>query len=857
MSRPRWGVVLFLTWRWVRSTGARRSAAILVVTFAVLGAVFVGVSAFTLSSHQQGDEVFGRFEQQTYTAVSTGQLPPGFLTRADAALSRAVPGSHLLIETDAIRPDVFAKTYVQAPLATLHFVQDASLRAAFPNRYTLAEGSWPRAPFEVLVSEHVLDQLPNHHQFTVLSGRVTLHVVGVVTDAYAKHDDTIIAGRNTWESIPSAAPGHASRPTTATLNVLWGPGPSRAEVDQALRNVLPPNLRHSVHDLAVNHTSRAELTAQPVEKFGTGQLVISYLPLLMVVLLVSVLVVGQTRSTMRTDTDRLLVLGIRRQQVKLTQVLALLLVTAGSIVVGLTLGWLLAILLRATVLSYYADQPLSPVPGLDAKAVAICACALLIVALGTLLPTSPRKSLKPTTSPAPRPGDGKSATAWLSSVPRLLSDIHTGTIRRVAVVLLMIAAVQVGGGVRSVLASYLAVAAVLLLSPDLLRLIVAALPRGHHRSFVIGRLMQVDYRRQAAAVVVVSCCLAIPICAATQLTSEKTAQARFTYSVVPAGQIWVLDGDIPGGDIAGVVRAISTVNGLGQPVAVYETIAPSRADYTSSGASAFLTEYSTTESHTSSRPMVVTSADQVARLLGSQFPAHATTVLNNGGILDFSQATAAQRFAVADAHGNSRFTTPRLPTLEVPVSQQIQASFGGAVLLRTARQLKLPIYSPRTYIYTGITPRITKDSVQAAVNAGYDSGFVQYNVPPPPPTLPANAYVFLAGLVLGGFAILMFVIRGQANRLRTYSARLVAIGLGPRWTLSILTIQAAVILGTGLVAGIAGGILGVKLSSAHYPVTVVPVLPIALACGATCIAAVLATALSIRTLTATEHPQVT
>ncbi len=102
----------------------------------------------------------------------------------------------------------------------------------------------------------------------------------------------------------------------------------------------------------------------------------------------------------------------------------------------------------------------------------------------------------------------------------------------------------------------------------------------------------------------------------------------------------------------------------------------------------------------------------------------------------------------------------------------------------------------------------------------------------------------------------LFVIRGQARRLRAYSSRLVVIGLGPRWTRSVLGIQAAVVLGVGLLAGVTAGILGVKLAADNYVVTSVPAVPIALACGATIIAAGLATALAARALTAAEHPAI-
>jgi len=55
----------------------------------------------------------------------------------------------------------------------------------------------------------------------------------------------------------------------------------------------------------------------------------------------------------------------------------------------------------------------------------------------------------------------------------------------------------------------------------------------------------------------------------------------------------------------------------------------------------------------------------------------------------------------------------------------------------------------------------------------------------------------------------------------------------------------------GRLAGVTAGILGVKVTSDNYAVTAVPVLPIALACGATVIAAGLATALAVRALAAT------
>ncbi|MGI8433775.1 MAG: hypothetical protein ACR2LE_03425 [Nocardioidaceae bacterium] len=837
MSRPPAKALLFLTGRWLRSPAARRSSVILVVSFAVLALVFVCVSAFTLSADQEADKDFGAYQQMTSSSVYVGDLNPGFLRRAGLVLSSVVSGSHLLIETDQLRPDSFVKTYVQAPLTLPRFVEDPGLREAFPGRYSLDQGSWPGSPFDVLVSRHLLDALPDRTRFTVLSGRVTLHVVGVVTDAYAKHDDLIVAGPDTWESIPRPAAGHAYQPVEAEVMVFFGSSASLTDVARVMVGVLPPlpKAAGNLSDyLKSNYSTRSQVEAVPVATFGSGQLVVSYLPLLLVVLMVSALVVGQTRGGHRANADRLVAIGLRRGQVVLTQVLTLAVVAAGSIAAGLGLGWLLALGLRGSVLPHYADQPLSPVPGLDRTSVAIAASSLLLITAGALWPAQ-----------------STVAARWLV-VSRYLAGVRIGLLRRVSIVLLIVVALRVGGSITSVVTSYLVVAAVLLAAPDLLRAVVSTLPKRNPRTFVIGRLMRADLARQAAAVAVVGCCLALPICAGTQLASKKASDASYTYSRIPAHQIWIRS-DNGIGDLPGVARAVSKVQDVGRPVVLRELTTPGSRGQISS--EAFFLR-APTSGNSNSTVMVIDSADQARQIIGDQLPANAETVLNRGGVLDFTSAIGDQKLVVYSGNGNRQLVTPVLPTLKVSLDQQLSANFGGAVLLSTARKLNLPISDPRIYIYPDATPQVIGKAVHAAVNAGYDSEFVQYFVPPPPPELPTNAYVYLAGLVLGGFTVLLLVIRAQARRLRTYSSRLVAIGLGPRWTRSVLLIQAAVIVGVGLLVGVSAGVLGVVITCDRYAAFSVPVLPITLACAVTIIAAGLATALAVRALTATEHPQV-
>lgn len=840
MTRTATAQLLLIT-RWLHSRDARRTSLILAATFAVLAAVFVCTSAFTLGAGQQADSEFGIYEQRTYDSVNIGDLTPSFMEHARAVLASNAPGSDLFIETPELRPDSFTKTYVQSPLATVRFVQDPQIRASFPGRYTLDQGDWPTRASDVVVSRHVFNALPDRVHFTMLSGRARLHVVGVVTDAYAKHDDLIIAGPGTWESIPRPSPGHAYQPVDAQVNVLFETGASLDGVRRTLEAVLPPlpaaqGARSETID--ANYSSRAQVAAEPTAGFGgRTQLVVTYLPLLLIVLLVSALAVGQTRRGFTANADRLVALGARRRTVRRCQVIALEVAALASIAAGLGVGWLVALGLRATVLSHFADEPLSPVPGINLATLGIAVSSLVVISVGALWPSrGPGATLQP-------------------AVSGLLDDVHLGLIRRVVLVLLVLTARRVGGGDGSVVSSYLVVAAVLLAAPDLLRVVLWCLPRRAARAFLIRRFMKSDAARQAAAVVVVAACLAIPICAATQLASDKASQSALTYNLVPARQVWVQNtGDM--GDVTAVARLVSQVPHIGSPVVVRGlTGRPGRRGQAGPSARFVRTpRYGSIGTD----PMVLNSATQLRQLIGPGLANNAEAVLNAGGVVDFSQGVGDQQIAVFPAGGGApERLTPTLPTVHVSVSRQFTTQFAGAVLLSTARRLSLPVSDPKKYIYTDVPHDTISAAAAAAVDAGYDSEFVQYDVPPPTPDLPIEAYVFLAGLIAGSFAVLLLVIGEQAKRLRTYSARMIAIGLTPRWILSILAIQTALIIGTGLLIGTAAALLGVTISADNYPVLNVPVLPITLACLATIVAAGLATALAVRALRATENLELT
>lgn len=821
--------------RFARTRGMKRSAALLAATFLVLAAVPVTVASLDLSQGQQAEATFGSFGQSTYTVVGAGELEPGFMSGAAAALDAALPSASLHLQTDQLRPDSYARTYVQAPINTVQFWEGAELRGTFPGRFALREGAWPASASEVVVSRKIAMALPDPEQFTVLSSRATLRVVGVVEDAFSKKGDVIVAAPGTWESIRPGLPGRQFQPVEAQLRVLFDESGTAADVTRALDPLLPPlPAERGTHaeSWQANAQTRPDPTAENTAPDDPG-LIVSYVPLALAVLLVSALVVGQNRHEQLAAADRLVAIGLRRGKVRAAQAVAVAVASAIAIAAGLASGLLLAIALRATVLPAVANQPLSPLTGLGIPHAATAALALLLVAAGALWPARGKPAAKSSTA----------ASA--------VADLPVAMLRRFAVVLLAITALSVDLSVARrghvIAASYLALTSVVLLAPDLLLAAIRTLSVGRARPFVLRRLMGADFGRQAAATTVVSVCLALPLCAATQLASQEQTAAAAAYSRVPANQIWVANAAGPGsGDADGAARTVARVAGVGPVIEIRDLALPPDEQ----GISQRVGRFGRLAADGGTAVLVVDDVRQLERLLSRKLGDDAERLLD-GAVLDFTGTPGSQRVVLFGAGGApTEEATPDLPTVKMSVDRALSSRFSGAMLTSTAQNLGLPVSAPNAFVYTGTAPATIAAAVDAVVGAGYDTEFAQYNVPPPPPNLPTSAYVFLAGLSFGGFGVLLLVVRGQASRLRSYSARLAALGLRPGWTLGLLLTQCFIIVGVGLGVGAVAGIAGVLVLSITYPVLSVPLLPVALAIGLSASTAAVAVVLAARTLNA-------
>ena len=831
MTRVSVPATQLLTTRWIRGAAMRRAAVMLAVAFAVLTAVFISVNSFEQTPAHTVQQQFGTYEHSTYAAVNVGDLRHGDTTALQTAISGAAPGANLVIESRTLRPDAYPKFYFQAPTAVVRYLEDPALRTAFPDRYSLLQGRWPSKVNDVVVSQHLLQALPaaDRSDFTVLSGATRFHVVGVVRDDDDRLGDVMVAGPGTWEAL---APRDATRqyqPTEGQASVFWKQGDLRA-ITTAADQILPRlPATQGTRDEAwrANTSTRAELTGARSVTFGSDQVVVSYLPLLLVALLVAALVVATTRRPMLENAERLVQLGLSRESVSRLHTVLLTTIAAAAVMVGIGAGWAAAVLLRATVLTHFATQPFSPIGGITPPGWLIIVATLLLAAAGAAWPASAAATRTPT------------------ALTRLLGDIHVGLVRRVLIGLLVVAAILFGGSTHAwIVGAYAAIGAAVLLTPDLVRLIVWAFPRRGARMFVARGVLRASIIRQGVAAAVIAACVAVPIGLGTQLASKQANDRAFTFSTVPTGQMWIeRANDI--GDIDGVARAVDTVPGISAPVVIRGLTSPAQASGAAGSAARFL--------HAASggtATMTIDNAVDLRRLVGTDLPSDTEAVLRAGGVVDFSAARGPQQFVVVANGGERQLTTKTLQTVEAHVAPAFSTQFSGAVLTSTAKQLGLPVSSPVKYLYPAVTDKQIQSAVTASVDAGYDSEFVHYHVPAPAPVLPAAAWVFFAGLALGGFVVLILVVTDQARRLRSYSERLVALGLRPGWTRGVLAIQAAVIVGVGFLTGVIGGVLSLRVIAGHYAVTAIPSAPITAILLAVLIAAAAATSIAARSLTA-------
>ncbi|WP_119583640.1 hypothetical protein [Streptomyces europaeiscabiei] len=124
------------------------------------------------------------------------------------------------------------------------------------------------------------------------------------------------------------------------------------------------------------------------------------------------------------------------------------------------------------------------------------------------------------------------------------------------------------------------------------------------------------------------------------------------------------------------------------------------------------------------------------------------------------------------------------------------------MLRATANALDLPIQAHGPIMVTGVPDADARALQQAIVNAGMDAGAVLVHVEPDDPVPPAALLATAVGLVLLALAAVLSATRGQTRILRRYLARLIAVGIPPRWARHVLLRQHAVLIAVSALLGL-------------------------------------------------------
>lgn len=796
---PRLALSWLLGRRWLRARAVRQAAVIALVGAAVISGIFIAAASFVPSASQQADTALGTASNGTYASFELGQLHRQDLQRLDRAVRAVAPTGHTFLESRTLRPDTYAKGYFQSPTAVLRYFEDGTAETTARGRYSIVGGRAPVEAGEVAVTRHLAEQLGDPRSFTVLSGSSRFRVVGVVRDAEARLDDEIMAAPGTWANLRPRDADHQYQPTEAQVEIRWSGAVSAADIASAMRQAVPGKVGAALFStivLSSNTTTRSSILSAPARPFGSDQVVVSYGPFSLIVLLLAMVLLSAVRRPMREIRDRLALLGIPVSHAVAPLTAVLLGVIAIAAGVGVATGILVMVLIRPLVLQPLADETLSPLPAPSVEMVLIALSGLLLIAVGLAWPT--------------RSSDAR------SSVSRFRSMVSPSILRRsiaAAAGLLVLVAVA-----RSnTAAPYLALAAVLLMTPDLLWVLLRVARSTSPRLLVVRRLAHASHAVYSTAIVALGACLAIPLAIAGQATSSLANDASFRFSAIPIGQIWIAQsGDV--GDISGVADALRRVPSLPLPIPVSDTKGAPGANV-AAGPVARVTPAATGGLGT----MVLPTIRDARLLLGASLSSAGAAALSRGGIVNFNRPRGPLSFAVYADGGKLQRRTSKILTVDARVDRGITLSWGGAMLASTARALHLPISPPRMYVYAGISRADIRPAVAAAVAAGYDGEFVQYRVAPPAPKLPPATGVFTIGLVLAALALILLVVRLQAASLRASSSRLSALGLSARWIRSTLYLSVALVLGSGAVGGAVAGalsasVLRVPVAPADLPI---------------------------------------
>ncbi|MFF9778335.1 hypothetical protein ACF1HJ_32335 [Streptomyces sp. NPDC013978] len=836
--------------RLARSRALARSVAIVFVAGLLVMGMFVTLRTLSLSGEQVAQNELGRFGAKVGYGSGVS-LPPGDDTFLADLRSRMRDAGASDAEIVLSATDVQLNT---TPARNVTALESDWAARPYPERYELLSGTWPSRPGEVAVTEPDDVRTPVGTTLTVL-GDVRLKVVATVDDR-AADTTNLLLGPGTWAGLdPALSEGFPV--LTAQMDVMWA-GDRQQEVVDAFTAAArtwaedgdspeAAALREDGENaVAATLVTRDQLEARPqktwIEKTPAGYTV----PSILVPAAAVLLVFGLNGRRFRRTTASLTSVGVSRTTAALAPALAALAWSLAAAACGAVAG--VAVGLGARLLiSRLRDSPAGPLDDLASPALRLLAVVLVtgLIAGAVLARTRRAEPARPhTDADADRAADRPGARRARDARHLLAVAAWCATV---------VYATWVDSPPQAMILTGILIAAVLLVIPEVFSGVLRLLPEGGPRRRLVRRQLAADRSRACAALAVLTVLFGASLGYVTLLDTLIRTAEKQSYPAVLPGQVLLAghesDTFPPGEALLRTVDASGTLHGLRRTEPRYlmddDPGNPRMASRKGDDGTLLAAD---------------TPAD-VERLIGRRLDSAQKAVLRNGGLLvwahtaDAPTGPSAHTSLVVRQGDKVLGSTAELPEASVEVSPAEWRTGSDGIMLRsTANALDLPIQAHGPIMVTGVPDTDARALQQAVVDAGMDAGAVLIHVDPDDPVPPAALLATAAGLVLLALAAVLAATRSQTRILRRYLARLIAVGIPPRWARQVLLCQHGILIAVSTLLGLLIAVIPTVVLASQISgfVLSVPWWQLGVLAAATYGAALLAAVLSAHKLRVTE-----
>lgn len=660
------------------------------------------------------------------------------------------------------------------------------------NLLQLISGRWPKALGEATVSSLAARSWPVGSTVRFFSSNLTVRVVGIFNNRFAKNSHEFVLANGTWSSLSQIPTDVATRlGISANRIVYWsGEAHNSAILDAVKKTVqtydLPGLGAQSASNLYLE--SRAEIESTPPAVNLPLQIAMFACPLIGGLLggLIAGLFLARIRETMWT-------VGISLPQSRKSANLAIL----GSSIIGGGLGSLLGTgvgFFVRPVLAMIDNQELGPVTSTPLVLLVIPA-SIFGAFLGMFIA---RNRVE-------RSDQTQATPIW----DRILYRI-------------VIAVVFISGGMFfgtgaseasrvSLAALLIATAVVILIAPVSVQFLGLIAPKSFALRLAFRRF-SANQRASNATVSSIAVLLILGFTVAIFVSSSLAYLNDSTEAQVPPGQIVLTPQSDDSRQVAKIRAEVEVKLGLGQPILVYTAGAGSERE---DGAT-----------------RVVPSVEALEQITEVALDATQKALLESGGTL----VTKPLKGDLVSFPKTDSFAGVTLQAGELDGLDASFRNIDGFILKKTAQTKGFPLLQPQ-YVYTGVTVSQSEAVKQVTVDLSLNSAWIQVHRAPDTWGAPLQISVISLMLSLIASSIILLAAISDSRRLRPTLASLNALGMKPQFSRILLIVGVGSSAAIGVVVALIASVIGVGsafvLSRTEIPV-VLPILSIVIMLATLC-----------------------